>query len=147
MTEKIGKYEIIRTLGKGATAVVYLARDPDTDQQVAVKLIRFVGDNVAVSRRLRKLFQTEDSSGRRLNHPNIVKIYDAHIEDDHAYLVMEYIDGLPLDRWCMEHQLGLEQRLQLFLDICRIVQCLRQCGVIICHRLFVVCFCRRELPR
>ena len=98
--DKIGKYEIIKTLGKGATAVVYLANDPDTGDQVAVKLIRFVGDNVAVSRRLRKLFQTEDSSGRRLNHPNIVKIYDAHIEDDHAYLVMEYIDGVSLEQYC-----------------------------------------------
>ena len=41
MAEKIGKYEVIRTLGKGATAIVYLARDPDSDREVAVKLIRF----------------------------------------------------------------------------------------------------------
>ena len=44
--EKIGKYEIIRTLGKGATAVVYLARDPGNGQEVAVKLIRFGGDKI-----------------------------------------------------------------------------------------------------
>ena len=100
MAEKIGKYEVIRTLGKGATAVVYLARDPDADREVAVKLIRFVGDNVAVSRRLRKLFQTEDSTGRRLDHPNIVKVFDAHIEDDHAYLVMEYVEGVSLEQYC-----------------------------------------------
>ena len=75
MTETIGKYEVIRTLGKGATATVYLARDPDTDQQVAVKLIKFGEDNAAMSRRLRKLFQTEGATGRRLDHPNIVKIY------------------------------------------------------------------------
>ena len=72
--EKIGKYEIIRRLGKGATAVVYLTRDPKLEREVAIKLIRFEGDNEAVSRRLRKLFQTENSIGRRLNHPNIIKI-------------------------------------------------------------------------
>jgi serine/threonine protein kinase len=53
---------------------------PDLDRQVAIKLIRFGEDNAAMSRRLRKLFQTEDSIGRRLNHPNIVKIYDAVVE-------------------------------------------------------------------
>jgi non-specific serine/threonine protein kinase len=105
MSEKIGKYEIIRTLGKGATAVVYLARDPDADREVAVKLIRFGEDNAAMSRRLRKLFQTEDSIGRRLDHPNIVKLYDAVIEDDRAYLVMEFIEGTALDQYCAINRL------------------------------------------
>lgn len=100
MADSIGKYEVIRTLGKGATAVVYLARDPDTQRQVAVKLIRFGEENAAMSRRLRKLFQTEDAIGRRLDHPNIVKLYDAVVEADRAYLVMEYIDGSALDRYC-----------------------------------------------
>jgi serine/threonine protein kinase len=105
MTEKIGKYEIIRTLGKGATAVVHLARDPDTDRQVAVKLIRFGEGNAAMSRRLRKLFQTEQAIARRLDHPNIVKLYDAVIESDRAYLVMEFIDGTALDQYCAINRL------------------------------------------
>lgn len=105
MIEEIGKYKIIRTLGKGATAVVYLARDPDLEREVAIKLIRFEGDNEAVSRRLRKLFQTENSIGRRLDHPNIVKIYDAHIETDHAYLVMEPVYGESVERFCAINQL------------------------------------------
>jgi len=103
--EKIGKYEIIRTLGKGATATVYLARDPDTGSEVAVKLIRFGEDNVAMSRRLRKLFQIEGSVGRRLDHPNIVKIYDAVVESDQAYIVMEYINGQALDYYCAINRL------------------------------------------
>lgn len=98
--EKIGNYEILGTLGKGATAVVYLARDPANGVEVAIKLIRFSGDNAAMSRRLRKLFQTEESVGRRLNHPNIVKIYDAVVEEDMAYIVMEYIKGTALDQFC-----------------------------------------------
>ena len=74
MAEKIGKYEIVRELGKGATAVVYLATDPESGEEVAIKLIRFNEDNAAMSRRLRKLFQTEDAIGRRLDHPNIVRV-------------------------------------------------------------------------
>ena len=100
MLEKIGKYEVIRVLGKGATAVVYLGRDPDSDRDVAIKLIKFGDGNAAMSRRLRKLFQTEDSIGRRLNHPNIVQLYDAVVEDDQAYIVMELIEGTPLDQFC-----------------------------------------------
>jgi len=105
MAEKIGKYEIIRTLGKGATAVVYLARDPDTDLEVAVKLIHFGEENAAMSRRLRKLFQTEDAIGRRLDHPNIIKIYDAMVEPERAYLVMEYVEGTALDQYCAINRL------------------------------------------
>jgi len=105
MADKIGKYEVIRTLGKGATAVVYLARDPDAQREVAIKLIKFGEDNAAMSRRLRKLFQTEDAVGRRLDHPNIVKLYDAVIEADQAYLVMEFIDGTALDQYCAINRL------------------------------------------
>lgn len=103
--EKIGKYETIRVLGKGATAVVYLARDPDSGREVAVKLIRFGGDNAVMSRRLRKLFQIEGAVGRRLDHPNIVKIYDAVVEDDQAYIVMEYVEGKALDQFCAINRL------------------------------------------
>ena len=103
--EKIGKYEIIKTLGKGATAVVYLANDPDRGHPVAVKLIRFNDDNAAMSRRLRKLFQTEGATGRRLDHPNIVKIYDAVIESDRAWIVMEYVEGTSLEDYCAINKL------------------------------------------
>ena len=105
MLEKVGKYEVIRVLGKGATAVVYLGRDPDSDREVAIKLIKFGDDNAAMSRRLRKLFQTEDSVGRRLKHPNIVELYDAVVEDDHAYIVMEFIEGTSLEQYCAINKL------------------------------------------
>ena len=105
MLEKVGKYEVIRVLGKGATAVVYLGRDPDSDREVAIKLIKFGDDNAAMSRRLRKLFQTEDSVGRRLKHPNIVELYDAVVEDDHAYIVMEFIEGTSLEQYCVINRL------------------------------------------
>ncbi|MBS1196813.1 MAG: Cyclic nucleotide-binding:Protein kinase [Proteobacteria bacterium] len=97
--EVIGKYRVIRELGKGATATVYLCQDPDADRQVAVKLVRFGADATAMSRRLRKLFQTEGGIARRLDHPNIVAVYDGVVEDDCAYLAMEYIEGFSLESY------------------------------------------------
>lgn len=98
--ETIGKYRVIRELGKGATATVYLCDDPDADRQVAVKVIQFGKDCAAMSRRLRKLFQNEGMVSRRLNHPNIVQVYDAVVEEDYAYLAMEFVDGFSLEDHC-----------------------------------------------
>ncbi|UCV27489.1 protein kinase domain-containing protein [Ferribacterium limneticum] len=95
--ETIGKYRVIRELGKGATATVYLCDDPDSSRQVAVKVIRFGQDSAAMSRRMRKLFQNEGMVSTRLNHPNIVRVYEAVVEDDFAYLAMEYIEGFSLE--------------------------------------------------
>lgn len=95
--ETIGRYRVIRELGKGATATVYLCDDPETKRQLAVKVIRFGQDCAAMSRRMRKLFQNEGMVSRRLNHPNIVQVYDAVVEDDFAYLAMEYVNGFSLE--------------------------------------------------
>ncbi len=95
--EAIGKYRVLRELGKGATATVYLCEDPDTDRQVAVKLVRFGTDAGAMSKRLKKLFQTEGGIARRLDHPNIVAVYDGVVEEDYAYLAMEYVEGFSLE--------------------------------------------------
>ena len=98
--DTIGKYRVVRELGKGATATVYLCDDPDSDRQLAVKVIRFGKDSAAMSRRLRKLFQNEGMVSRRMNHPNIVQVYDAVVEDDFAYLAMEYVKGFSLEEHC-----------------------------------------------
>ncbi len=103
--ETIGKYRVIRELGKGATATVYLCEDPDAGRQLAVKLIRFGKDSAAMSRRMRKLFQNEGMVSKRLNHPNIVQVYDAVIEEDFAYLAMEYVAGFTLENNCRIDQL------------------------------------------
>ena len=87
----------MRELGKGATATVYLCDDPENERQVAVKVVRFGEEGTAASRRLRKLFQTEGVVAQRLDHPNIVRIYEVVVEDDFAYLAMEYVEGYALD--------------------------------------------------
>jgi serine/threonine protein kinase len=101
----IGKYQIIRKLGAGATAVVYLGRDPESDLQVAIKLIKFDSRGEALRRRLTKLFNTEISVARRLDHPNIIRVYDAVIDEESAYIVMEYVEGTPLDAFASADRL------------------------------------------
>jgi CRP-like cAMP-binding protein len=101
--ESIGKYKILRELGKGATAVVYLCSDPDRADPVAIKLVTFSADGkdkAKLNRRLLKLFQTEWSVSQKLDHPNIIRIYDRVIEENQAYLVMEYFDSKPLSHYC-----------------------------------------------
>jgi serine/threonine protein kinase len=95
--ETIGKYRVVRELGKGATARVYLCVGPDSERPVAVKVIRFGQDTAAMSRRMRKLFQNEGMVARRLDHPNIAKVHEGVVEEDFAYLAMEYIDGFSLE--------------------------------------------------
>jgi serine/threonine protein kinase len=95
--EQFGKYRVVKEIGKGATARVYLCVSPDSDAPVAVKVVRFGTDCAAMSRRLRKLFQSEGMVAKRLNHPNIAKVYEGVVEDDYAYLAMEYIQGFPLE--------------------------------------------------
>ena len=103
--ETIGKYRVIRELGKGATAIVYLCDDPDTGRQAAVKVIRFGQDSAAVARRMRKLFQNESMVSKRLDHPNIVRVYETVVEEAFAYIAMEYVEGFTLEQHCRIDQL------------------------------------------
>ena len=103
MLDRIGKYRVIREIGKGATATVYLCKADDIEELVAVKLVDFGDknrDQGKWSRRMRKLFLTEAAIAAKLNHPNIIRIFDAQVEEGRAYLVMEYIEGEALDHYC-----------------------------------------------
>ena len=97
MTETIGRYRLIRQLGKGATATVHLVEDETDGQQYALKLVRFSEESAAYSRRIKKLFMTEGNVGRQMNHPNIARVYDCVVEEEQAYLVMEFVPGKGLD--------------------------------------------------
>jgi serine/threonine protein kinase len=102
---RLGKYEILRTLGQGATATVYLARDPFAGREVAVKAIHaaaFGGDQGHIAR---KLFITEASLAGKLVHPHIVQIYDAVADADPSYIVMEYVPGGTLEAHAWPEQL------------------------------------------
>jgi Serine/threonine protein kinase len=117
--KKIGVYEIVRLLGKGGSGVVYLAkRIDDFEKEVAVKIIPAFEN----SRRSSENFRRERQILARLEHPNIARILDGGTTPENVpYLVMEYIDGLPLNVFCEKNGLSLRERLELFQDVCRTV--------------------------
>ena len=101
--DKIGKYKLIREVWRGATATVYLAEHPQYPEPVALKLIRFddkAKDEAKWNRRLLKLLRAEMDVSRKLDHPNIIKIFDTCVEKDYAYIVMEYFPGTTLEHYC-----------------------------------------------
>jgi predicted Ser/Thr protein kinase len=131
--EAIGKYRVIRELGKGATATVYLCDDPEFQRQVAVKMIRFGQDSAAMSRRMRKLFQNEGMVSQRLDHPNIVRVFEAVVEEDFAYLAMEYVNGFSLEQHCrIDHLLPLHRVIGIIFKCCMALDSAYRQGII--HR-------------
>ena len=131
--ETIGKYRVVRELGKGATATVYLCDDPDNGRQLAVKVIRFGTDGGAMSRRMRKLFQNEGMVSKRLNHPNIVQVYEAVVENDFAYLAMEYVKGFSLeDHTRIDRLLPMHRVIGIIFKCCMALDAAYRQGII--HR-------------
>ena len=98
--KRVGKYEIVRELGSGATCTVYLAMDQFNNQQVALKLFN-PGSmrNAANANAYRKLLLTEASLAGKLSHPHIVKIIDAVLDGELNYMVMEYVEGETLEKY------------------------------------------------
>ena len=95
--EKIGKYKVLGLLGKGGMGIVYKALDPDIERDVAIKTIRF--DNFQEGTQkddLMARFIREARAAGKLNHPNIVTVYDVGREEDLTYIVMQYIEGQSL---------------------------------------------------
>ncbi|MGH8686782.1 MAG: protein kinase domain-containing protein [Burkholderiales bacterium] len=96
---RIGKYPVLRELGRGATSVVYLCNDPFNARNVAVKVVvPEAFQNADKGRLYRKLFVTEASLAGKLQHPHICQIFDAVADDKEQYIVMEYVDGGTLER-------------------------------------------------
>lgn len=111
----IGKYRVSRRLGEGATSEVFLARDEFHQRDVALKRVSLPAhDGGAEPRYFEKFFAAEAALVGRLQHPNVVQIYDA-VEDPVApYLVMEYVPGYTLRRFCRADQLlSLEQIVEI----------------------------------
>jgi serine/threonine protein kinase len=98
---QIGKYPIIRELGRGATSRVYLGRDPFADREVAIKVVRpEVGVDPSVQKRFNKSFLNEAALIGRLMHPHIIQIFDADVTDDYSYIAMEFAPGETLEQRC-----------------------------------------------
>ena len=105
---KLGKYTIKSLLGRGGMAEVYRAYNPDLAQDVAIKVLNpsFVDSAEASTR-----FRREAQAIAGLSHPNIVRVYDFAVQDNYHYMVMELLDGAPLDNLMKEYPLGMPHEL------------------------------------
>ena len=112
LPEHIGRFTIIERLGSGGMGTVYLARDPDIGRQVAIKILHGTSDESTLKR-----FRNEARTIGELAHPNIVVLLEYGIEEDRPYLVMEYLDGVPLCTW-LEESHTLEEHRAILLGIC-----------------------------
>ncbi|MBX3461562.1 MAG: protein kinase [Planctomycetes bacterium] len=105
-----GPFRLLERIGAGGMGVVYLAerREP-VEQRVALKVIR----TDRLDRTYRARFAMEQQALARMDHPNIARLLDAGEANGQSWFAMEYVPGQPLDDYCREHRLPLEQRLRL----------------------------------
>ncbi len=119
--DRIGPYRLLREIGSGGMGTVYLAQrdDEQYEREVAIKILRPGTQAAEAVHR----FLAERQILARLQHPGIARLYDGGTtEDGRPFLVMELVDGLPLDEHCDRHQLPVDARLGLFLRVCAAVQ-------------------------
>lgn len=115
--KQIGPYRIVSVIGEGGMGTVYKAvRDyGHVQKRVAIKVVRSTLVNEGIIER----FEQERETLARLQHPNIAQLLDGGTTDDGLpYVVMEYVEGVPLDKYCEDHSLDVTTRLQLFRTIC-----------------------------
>jgi eukaryotic-like serine/threonine-protein kinase len=128
---RLGPYQLVHEIGRGGMASVYLAirADDQYSKQVAIKLVNGVTNSEEVVRR----FRNERQMLAVLDHPNIVKLLDGGATADGLlYLVMDYVQGVPISDYCDAHRLTIEERLELFRTVCAAVHYAHQNLVI--HR-------------
>jgi len=135
--QAIGKYELRKLLGKGATGSVYLAHDPFEGRDVAIKVLDQMPNDPEEARRALKFFQNEASLAGKLRHPHIVSIYDAGIAkqdgQDLRYLVMELVEGTSLQPYCDPSDLlPMSRMAQIAYKCCKALEYANTVGVV--HR-------------
>jgi len=129
--EHVANYPVIRKLGEGATSEVFLCQDPFHGREVAVK--RIFPESLrdpARGRLFRKLFFTEASLAGKLDHPHIAQIFDAGIGENSGYIVMEYVPGGTMERFCApENLLPVEHTVEIIFKCARALAYAHQQGV------------------
>lgn len=117
---RLGQFRLERRIGKGGMGAVYEATrcDEEYEQRVAVKLVRRGMDSHEILRR----FRLERQMLAGLNHPNIARLIDGgSTPDGLPYLVMEYVEGTPIDKYCEQNRVSITDRLKLFRELCSAV--------------------------
>jgi eukaryotic-like serine/threonine-protein kinase len=117
---RIGPYQFVRRIGRGGMGAVWLATrfDQEYRKQVAVKMVKPGMDSQEILRR----FRTERQVLANLDHPNIARLIDGgSTPDGLPYLVMEYVEGTPIDQYCEKRKCSISERLRLFRAVCSAV--------------------------
>ena len=124
-----GRYKIIRPIGYGGMAEVFLAHDELLDRNVAVKMLR---DQFLADKELLEQFRREAKSAARLVHPYIINIYDVISDETGQYIVMEYVDGVTLKEYMKEHRLSLSFVLEIAVRLADALQHAHRHNIIHC---------------
>ena len=133
LPEKIGLYRILEQIGEGGMGVVYLAEQTKpVRRRVALKLIKLGMDTKQFIAR----FEAERQALAMMDHSCVAKVFDAGVtspkEGSRPYFVMEHVPGVPITEHCDRQRLSIDQRLNLFIQVCNAVQHAHQKGII--HR-------------
>ena len=113
--QRIGDYKVVSHIGSGGMGEVYLAHDGKLNRQVALKLVRFGTGGEETARH----FQREAQILASLNHLNIAQLYGAEIiPDGFSFLIMEYVEGVRIDKYCDNNHLSVRDRLEMFRRVC-----------------------------
>jgi serine/threonine protein kinase len=119
--DKIGKYHLLRKLGEGATSDVYLSFDPKSERDLAIKIAKQKAlTDPTYGYFYRKVFETEASLAHKLDYPYIVAIHDSVYNENEAYIVMDFVQGGTLEKYCVPDNL---------LKIDRIVDIMSWCAM------------------
>ena len=128
--DRIGRYKLLQQIGEGGCGVVYMAEQEEpVHRQVALKVIKLGMDTKQVIAR----FEAERQALAMMDHPNIAKVLDAGAtETGRPYFVMELVRGIKITDYCDQNALSTQERLDLFIQVCRAIQHAHQKGII--HR-------------
>src|SRR5712675_1306066 len=128
--DRVGRYKLLQQIGEGGCGVVFMAEQEEpVRRRVALKIIKPGMDTKSVMAR----FEAERQALALMDHPNIAKVFDAGAtESARPYFVMELVKGIKITDYCDNKSLSTEERLSLFIQVCRAVQHAHQKGVI--HR-------------
>ena len=124
--------EILECLGRGGMGAVYKARQPKLDRFVALKILTRHREGGITDAEFAARFQQEARALARLNHPDIVAVYDFGEAGGYHYLLMEYVDGLTLRQLLQTRKLSPEEALSIVPKICEALQFAHERGIV--HR-------------
>ena len=133
--QKLGKYEVADEIARGSMGIVYLGYDPYVDRTVAIKVALAESLNdPATGQRYRKMFFNEAHTAGKLTHPNIINIYDAGVDQEICYIIMEYVKGgETLKRYCSpENLLPIEKVVEIIFKCAKALDYAHRQGVV--HR-------------